>query len=176
MQMLSKYIVFGRRLPNERIPSPEVYKMTIYAKNEIAANSRFWYHLNILKKIKKTKGEIVLCKRVEEDDTHVKNFGVVLRFRSRVGQHNMYREVRETTSARAVEKIYADLAGQCRTRALDIQIINVNEITNPEDLRREKTIIFNDANVAFPHPFPLAHAKRSARVKPFQTRRPTLSI
>lgn len=117
--------------------------------NEIVAKSRFWYHLKSLKKIKRTHGEILDCQHIEENGDFVKNFGVLLRYRSRVGQHNMYREVRETTSARAMDKVYSEMAGQCRARYHDIQIINVKEVAD-EDVRREKVAMFTQKGVRFP--------------------------
>lgn len=170
-KMMQKYVVYGRRLPSEKFPEPEVFRMTIYALNEIVAKSRFWYHLKSLKKIKRTHGEILDCQHVEENGDFVKNFGVLLRYRSRVGQHNMYREVRETTSARAMDKVYSEMAGQCRARYHDIQIINVKEVAD-EDVRREKVAMFTQRGVRFPHPCPYVHVKRAARIARFQDRAP----
>lgn len=49
----------GRRTPSEACANPEVYKMTIFAPNEVVAESRFWYYLNSLKKIKKAHGQFI---------------------------------------------------------------------------------------------------------------------
>lgn len=171
--MMHKYVLCGRRLPSESHPDPEVYRMTIYAPNEVVAQSRFWGQLNSLKKLKRSHGELVDLQEVQEDDTYVKNFGVTLRYRSRTGQHNMYREVRETTSARAIEQVLSIMAGNYRARYSAVHIIDVSELKE-EDLRREHTISFNDHKAHFPHPFPLAHVKQMAREHPFQKRRPTM--
>lgn len=104
--------------------------MTIFAPNEVVAESRFWYFLNLLKKIKKAHGQFISVQRVEEDDTDVKNFGIHLRYRSAVGHHNMYREIRETTASRAVTKLFQDMAGIYHTRYQDIQIIKVETVAD----------------------------------------------
>ena len=54
----------GRRLPTEKDKNPQVYRMRIFAPDSVAAKSRFWYFLKMLKKIKKANGEIVYCGKV----------------------------------------------------------------------------------------------------------------
>lgn len=82
-----EYQVVGRHLPSEAEPTPKIYRMRIFAPNEVVAKSRFWYFLrcvpthnllspegclrmlpytaNIdilgrqLKKVKKASGEII---------------------------------------------------------------------------------------------------------------------
>merc|ERR1711970_941581 len=57
------------------------------------------------KKVKKAHGEIVNCQKgYEKKPTSVKNFGIWLRYDSRSGTHNMYREYRDLTAAGA-EKV-----------------------------------------------------------------------
>jgi len=51
--------VIGRHLPTEANPNPALYRMRIFAPNEVVAKSRFWYFLRGLKKVKKATGEIV---------------------------------------------------------------------------------------------------------------------
>ena len=53
--------MIGRRLPTEANGDPTLYRMRIFAPDEVAAKSRFWYFLKKLKKIKKAVGEIVYC-------------------------------------------------------------------------------------------------------------------
>lgn len=61
---LKQYTVVGRRLPSEAHPKPTLYKMTIFAPNEVHAKSRFWYFLSKLKKLKKANGEILGVREV----------------------------------------------------------------------------------------------------------------
>jgi hypothetical protein len=42
---LQEYQVLGRHLPTEADPSPKIYRMRIFAPNEVVAKSRFWYFL-----------------------------------------------------------------------------------------------------------------------------------
>ena len=56
---LQEYQVVGRHLPTEHEPTPKIYRMRIFAPNEVVAKSRFWYFLRKLKKVKKANGEIV---------------------------------------------------------------------------------------------------------------------
>lgn len=42
---LTEYQVVGRHLPTESEPSPKIYRMRIFAPNEVVAKSRFWYFL-----------------------------------------------------------------------------------------------------------------------------------
>merc|ERR1719471_1967512 len=56
----------------------------------------------MLRKMKKTLGEIVCCEQVHEKrPTTIKNYGVWLRYVSRSGIHNMYREYRRPSRTTA---------------------------------------------------------------------------
>lgn len=163
---MQQFVVLGRRLPSEKEPNPEIYKMTIFAPNEIVAESRYWYFLNDLKKIKKSHGQTISVKKVVEDESEVKNYAVQLRYRDCVGHHNMYREVREVCPSRAMQAIFHEMAGQYHVQYRDIQIIKFDEIKNHEDIRREKVLMMMPTEhheVKFPHPFPESHGKRLAR-------------
>ena len=61
---LQEYQVIGRHLPSEANPTPKLYRMRIFAPNEVVAKSRFWYFLAKLKKVKKANGEIVTLNQV----------------------------------------------------------------------------------------------------------------
>jgi len=86
----------------------------------------------------------------------VKNFGIWLRYDSRSGTHNMYKEFRELSRADAVKSLYQDMAARHRARfrsvhvrltvsffwentdrhGLTFQILRVVEIAKSEDVRR----------------------------------------
>lgn len=55
----------------------------------------------------------------------VKNFGIWLRYDSRSGTHNMYKEFRELTRADAVKSLYQDMAARHRARFRSIHVCNV---------------------------------------------------
>lgn len=59
MGRFTEYSVVGRKLPTESEPEPKLYRMRIFAPNDVVAKSRFWYYLRQLKKVKKASGEIV---------------------------------------------------------------------------------------------------------------------
>ena len=72
-----------------------LFRMRIFAPDAIVAKSRFWYFLRQLRKFKKTTGEIVSVEEIKErKPLQIKNFGIWLRYDSRSGTHNMYREYR----------------------------------------------------------------------------------
>ena len=76
-----------------------------------------------LKKVKKANGEIVSIEQVKEKrPTAIKNFGIWLRYDSRSGTHNMYREYRDLTVCSAVTQCYRDMGARHRARAHSIQV------------------------------------------------------
>lgn len=120
---LKEYQVLGRKLPSEREPNPPLFKMNLFAPDKIVAKSRFWYFLRQLRKFKKATGEIVQIKRVfEKTPLKIKNFGIWLRYDSRSGTHNMYREYRDLSVGGAVTQCYRDMASRHRARAHSIQV------------------------------------------------------
>lgn len=52
----------------------------------------------------------------------VKNFGIWIRYDSRSGTHNMYKEVREMSRTDAVEAMYQDMAARHRARFRSIHV------------------------------------------------------
>jgi large subunit ribosomal protein L18Ae len=97
--------------------------MRIFAPNDVVAKSRFWYFLSKLRKVKKTNGEIVSLNQIHEKRPQkVKNFGVWIRYDSRSGTHNMYKEYREMSRTEAVDALYADMAARHRARFRSIHV------------------------------------------------------
>ena len=58
----------------------------------------------------------------EKRPTKVKNFGVWIRYDSRSGTHNMYKEYRELSRIAAVESLYSDMAARHRARFRSIHV------------------------------------------------------
>lgn len=111
--------------------------MRIFAPNEVVAKSRFWYFLRQLHKVKKASGEIVAVNIIsEKKPLKVKNFGVWIRYDSRSGTHNMYKEYRELSRVDAVEALYQDMAARHRARFRSIHILRVVEIEKTADIKR----------------------------------------
>ena len=110
--------------------------MRIFAPNEAVAKSRFWYFLKKVSKVKKASGEIVSVNQIfEKKPMTVKTFGIWLRYDSRSGTHNMYKEYRDLTRSDAVASCYQDMASRHRARFRSVQVIKVSEVTK-EQVRR----------------------------------------
>eukprot|EP01035_Chromulina_nebulosa_P025035 gene25035-32634_t len=145
--------VVGRKAPTENDTNPPAYRMKIFAPNEIFAKSRFWYFMHQTRKMKKTTGEILDVNEItEKNKGAVKNYGIWLKYNSRSGTHNMYREYRGTTINSAVDLLYDDMAGRHRARNRSIQIIGTATIPD-EKCKRFSTTQFHEKNLKFP----LAH-------------------
>jgi large subunit ribosomal protein L18Ae len=113
--------------------------MRVFASNDVVAKSRFWYFLMKLRKVKKSNGEVVALNKIHEKrPLKVKNFGIWIRYDSRSGTHNMYKEYREMTRADAVEALYKDMAARHRARFRTIHVganqINLGDHTNAQPL------------------------------------------
>jgi large subunit ribosomal protein L18Ae len=61
---LSEYQVIGRMIPTEAQPTPKLYRMRLFAPNEVVAKSRFWYFIKKVRRVKKANGEIVSINKV----------------------------------------------------------------------------------------------------------------
>ena len=145
--------VVGRKAPTEADQSPPAYRMKIFAANEVLAKSRFWYFMHQMRKMKKTTGEILDVNEItEKSTTYVKNFGIWIKYNSRSGIHNMYREYRDVSLNNAVATMYNDMAGRHRSRNKSIQIIKT-AVVAPKDCKRPSTLQFHDSKIKFP----LAH-------------------
>ena len=98
--------VEGRKEPTEAEKNPPAYRMKIFATNEVMAKSRFWYFMHQMRKMKKTTGEILDVNEIcEKNSGYVKNFGFWLKYNSRSGTHNMYREYRDISINAAVDNL-----------------------------------------------------------------------
>lgn len=67
MGRFTEYQIIGRKLPSEKEEQPKLYRMRIFAPNEVVAKSRFWYFLRKLRKVKKAAGELVAVNVVRWD-------------------------------------------------------------------------------------------------------------
>jgi len=171
MGRLQEYQVIGRKLPSEADPAPKLYRMRLFAPNTVVAKSRFWYFLKKLRKVKKSAGEIVSLNVISEKrPTKVKNFGIWIRYDSRSGTHNMYKEYRELSRTDAVQALYQDMAARHRARFRSIHILKVVEIEKTADIRRPyiKQLLTKNLKFPLPHRVPKASGK-----KIFAARRPS---
>merc|ERR1712212_653749 len=169
--VLKEYSVIGRKLPSDAVPAPQLYKMRIFAPDVVTAKSRFWYFLSKLRKMKKASGEIVSIKQVTERRPYrVKNYGIWLRYDSRSGTHNMYREYRDLSVNGAVTQCYRDMGARHRARAHSIQIMRVETIKTLSQCRRPMTTQFHENKIKFPL---TASMKKDISRPRFSTKRPS---
>ncbi|KAI7278841.1 60S ribosomal protein [Hortaea werneckii] len=160
---LQEYQVIGRHLPSDSNPTPKLYRMRVFAPNDVVAKSRFWYFLAKLKKVKKANGEIVSLNLIhEKHPLKVKNFGIWLRYDSRSGTHNMYKEYREMSRCDAVVAMYQDMAARHRARFRTISILKVIEVEKADDLRRPymRQLTTKDLKFPLPHRVPPKNGKQ----------------
>lgn len=163
------YQVIGRKAPTPLDPSPEIFRMRIFAKDEVIARSRFWYFLHQYKKMKRSTGEILDVNELREKNPRiVKNYGIWLRYNSRSGTHNMYREYRDLKLTGAVDQLYAEMAGRHRARPRSIQIIRTAHI---QEVKRPQTLQF-DKVVKFPLPHRIVRAPAKKYKATFMAHRP----
>ncbi|XP_074272431.1 large ribosomal subunit protein eL20y-like [Silene latifolia] len=145
-----QYQIVGRALPTAKDEHPKIYRMKLWATNEVRGRSKFWYFLRKQKKVKRSNGQILATNEIyEKNPTIIKNYGIWLRYQSRTGYHNMYKEYRDTTLNGGVEQMYTEMASRHRVRAPCIQIIKT--ATVPDELcKRENTKQFQGDKIKFP--------------------------
>ena len=144
--------VVGRKAPTEKEANPTAFRMKIFAPNKVMAQSRFWYFMHQMRKMKKTTGEILdVNELVEKNTRYVKNYGIWIKYSSRSGIHNMYREYRDVSINGAIDTLYNDMAGRHRSRFSSIQIIKTAAIA-AKDCNRPSTMAFHDSKIKFPLP------------------------
>ncbi|KAF3445004.1 hypothetical protein FNV43_RR14697 [Rhamnella rubrinervis] len=171
---IHQYQVAGRALPTETDEHPKIYRMKLWATNEVRAKSKFWYFLRKLKKVKKSNGQVLAINEIfEKNPTKIDNYGIWLRYQSRTGYHNMYKEYRDTTLNGAVEQMYNEMASRHRVRFPCIQIIKTATI--PAKLcKRESTKQFHNSKIKFPLVFKKVRPPTRKLKTTFKASRPNL--
>lgn len=150
MPGMKQYRVVGRKIPTEKEPDPQIFAMKLFAPNQVVAKSRFWYFVHTKSKMKKTTGEILDINELTEKNSRiVKNYGILLKYDSRSGTHNMYKEFRDTTLCGAVDQLYSEMAGRHRSRFRSIQIISTG-IVKAADCKRPNVTQFHNSKIKFP--------------------------
>merc|ERR1712134_44172 len=156
MPEFRQYEVIGRHVPTKNDPTPKAYRIKLFTKSETQARSRFWYFIRRLVKMKKANAEILSIREIfEAKPEKVSKYGIWLRYDSRSGTTNMYKEFSALTSNDAVAAMYQEMAGRHRARFRSIHIIKVAEISGVGVQLKEKCIRpaikqFLNANLAFP--------------------------
>ena len=147
---MNQYQVVGRKAATEDHPNPEAYRMIIFAPNRVIAESKFWYYMHQFRKMKKTTGEILDCVQIIEKNSRIiKNYGIWVRYNSRTGVHNAYKEYRDTTLNGAVEQMYQEMGSRHRARHSAISIIKTATVKASE-CKRANIQQFHDSKISFP--------------------------
>jgi len=140
------YEVTGRKKDDVKA---KIYRMKLFAPNTVVARSRFWYFLGQIQNVKRSTGEILSVRQqFEKNANYVKNYGFWLRYDSRSGTHNMYKEYRDTTLTGAVDRMYSDLASRHRARKSSIQIVRTATIP-ANKCKRAASQQFHDSKIKF---------------------------
>lgn len=141
----------GRKLPTENDANPKVYAIRLFARNKVVAKSKFWYHLRRQLKTKSAQGQILSVNEIfEKRPNHVKTFGIVLRYESRTGNHNMYKEYRDVSLNGAISQLHAEMAGNHRASEDTISIIRTAVLNKKAEIRRPKSQLYRDSKLRFP--------------------------
>merc|ERR1712070_830603 len=172
MPEFRQYEVIGRRVPSKNDPEPKAYRIKLFCKNETQARSRFWYFIRRLVKMKKANAEILSVKEIfEKKPDKVSKYGIWLRYDSRSGTTNMYKEFSALTKNEAVQQMYQEMAGRHRARFSSIHIIKVQEIEASKCLRSHIKQ-YNKANIMFPLPQRVLRAPKKGLSKGTKSSRP----
>jgi large subunit ribosomal protein L18Ae len=110
--------------------------MKIYASNSIVAKSRFWYFLKKTQKVKKSAGELVSIKKIRPLKANfIRNFGVWIKYDSKNGPINMYKEYRDVCVIGSIEQMYLEMAGSYKVRWSSIIVLRTEELSNNECIK-----------------------------------------
>ena len=120
---------------------------------------------------------------VEKNSGTVKNYCVWLRYYSRSGCHNMYKEFRDTKLNGAIEKLYLEMAGKHRAKPSAVQIIKTGTVKHLQDkegnmiagktVRRELTKMMLNKNIKFPMTHVIQRPAIAAHGSTFKAKRPS---
>ncbi|KRX03681.1 hypothetical protein PPERSA_10365 [Pseudocohnilembus persalinus] len=174
-QKIRTYLVSARRLPSEQEPNPKVIQMRVFGRNQVCAQTKFWYQMRKLNKLKKAAGEIISVQEIYERNTSsVKTYGIVLKYQSRTAMHNMYKEYRDVSLNGAMSQLFAEMAGNHRADPNTIHIIRTVVVTAAEDIKRAKSNQYRDSSIKFPIVKTLPRASEKRFKSTFKANRPRL--
>ena len=163
-------------MPTQNELNPGIFKMRVFAKNPVLAKSKFWYFLKRQQRIKRANGEVLSVSEIFEKNVKcVRNYGVVVRYRSRTGIHNMYKEYRDVSTCGAVSQMYMEMSGRHRAVHDTIHVVKVTTVLD-KDLRRQMTQVNAGGKVKFPKTKSILRATTKAGKSTFTANRPNTTI
>merc|ERR1712032_694219 len=171
---LRQFYIVGRALATEGSPDPTLYRMRVFARDAVLARSKFWYFMKRQHKVRKIQGEIISTSEIYEKKTGaIRNYGIILRYLTRTGTVNMYKEYRDVSLCGAVSQMYMEMSGR-HSAALDsIQIIRTS-ILDKSNVRRPQISQFTSEQIRFPKTNNLKRAPSKALGSRVRAIRPTL--
>lgn len=125
-------------------------------------------------KVRKCQGEIVSVSEIfERKANSIKNYGIVLKYLTRTGIVNMYKEYRDNTLCGAVSQMYNEMAGRHSARAESIHIIKT--VIQPDKTAlRPQIIQYTKAGLKYPKFTTIKRAPTPQHKNLFTAARPTL--
>ena len=101
-------------------------------------------------KVRKIQGEIISTSEIFEKRTGaIKNYGIILRYLTRTGTVNMYKEYRDVSLCGAVSQMYMEMSGRHSAAQNSIQIIRTSTLENNE-VKRPQMLQYTSQNIRFP--------------------------
>lgn len=128
-----RFFVFGRALPTEENPNPEIVVVRVYARNSVFAKSKFWKTNRVINKVKKSQGEVLKIQEIfDQGKISARNYGIFLKYRSRTGVHNCYKEYRAVNLKSAINQMYNEMGGNYKCNSERVEIIRTVELKENE--------------------------------------------
>ncbi len=119
-----RFLVFGRVKPTEENPNPEIIVVNVFGRNTAFARSRYWKTNRVLNKIKRSQGEILKIQEIfDSGKLRAKNFGIFLKYRSRTGVINCFKEYRDVNLAGAIDQMFNEMGGNYSVNNQGVEII-----------------------------------------------------
>ena len=171
---MRQFFIVGRKLPSEADANPTLYRMRVFARDAVLARSKFWYFMKRQHKVRKIQGEIISTSEIFERKTGaIRNYGIMIRYLTRTGTVNMYKEFRDVSLCGAVSQMYLEMAGRHSAAQNSIQIIRTSVLGNNE-VKRAQVSQYTSQQIKFPKTNTLKRAPSKAFSSRVRANRPSL--
>ncbi|MEN2498868.1 MAG: 60S ribosomal protein L20B [Marteilia pararefringens] len=133
-----------------------VYRLKVFAPNEVQAKSSFCKSVRQVLTMKKANIRVMRVKRLEEDNCEfvARTYGIFAIIRQiQSGRiHKVFKEVRAESRCIAVRKFYDSQCGQFNIDCNQIHICKVEEITDAKKIISKPVASLANSNLEFPKP------------------------
>ncbi|KAI5189985.1 large subunit ribosomal protein L18Ae [Nematocida sp. AWRm77] len=164
MHHLKEYEVYASKTPSKEELSPQVFKTTVFAPNEVIAKGKTFNMLRKQYKIKSTQGTILKMVEVPQyTDVKVRTFKIDAAYRSKSGYHKLQKEVRDISRVHAVSRLQQDLRTRHKATTSTIVIVKVEEIDEKDITSKDLLQITKDPK------YPLFDKRVPATTEKLQT-------